>query len=73
MAGTKIGGERAAVTNKLRYGQGFYSSIGKIGGSRGRTGGWASDLVGADGLTGRERARVKGAIGGRKSRKGQNA
>lgn len=35
-----------------------------------RLGGFASDKVGADGLSGRERARIAGQKGGRKSRRG---
>ena len=34
-----------------------------------RHGGFASELVGKDGLTGRDRAKKCGAIGGRKSRR----
>ena len=35
MAGTKIGGMKAAATNKKRYGKGFYAKIGRIGGENG--------------------------------------
>lgn len=70
MSGTKIGGMRARQTNYLRHGLDFYSNIGRIGGKKGRTGGFASDVVGEDGLTGRERARIAGAKGGRKSKRG---
>lgn len=69
MAGTKTGGLTAAKTNKIRYGKEFYARIGALGGKKGKTGGYASELVGADGLTGRERARVAGRIGGLKSRR----
>lgn len=69
MAGTKYGGLSAARTNKERYGSDFYKRIGAEGGKRGRTGGFASDKVGKDGLTGRERARLVGAKGGKISRK----
>lgn len=41
MAGTKKGGERAAATNKHRYGDDFYSRIGSKGGANGHTGGFA--------------------------------
>jgi hypothetical protein len=64
MAGTKEGGKNAAKTNKEKYGEDFYSKIGSKGGSNGHTGGFASNVVGQDGLTGKERAIKVGAIGG---------
>lgn len=70
MAGTKAGGLKAAATNKEKYGEGFYSRIGKKGGQNGTTGGFGATTVGEDGMTGRERARIAGAKGGRKSRRG---
>lgn len=70
MAGTKAGGLKAAATNKELYGEGFYARIGKKGGKNGTTGGFASNVVGADGLTGRQRAVLAGAIGGHISRRG---
>lgn len=70
MAGTKIGGMKAAATNKELHGEDFYRRIGRIGGQRGVTGGFASDKKGKDGLTGRERAVVAGYKGGRISRRG---
>lgn len=36
MPGTKIGGQRAAATNKLKHGDDFYRKIGKAGGMVGR-------------------------------------
>ena len=69
MAGTKQGGMRAAQTNKTKYGTDFYASIGAKGGKRGKTGGFASAKKGADGLSGRERARLAGSKGGRISRR----
>lgn len=45
--------------------------IGRRGGKRSTGGGFASEVIGADGLSGRERARVVGAIGGRNSRRGE--
>lgn len=70
MAGTKAGGLKTAVTNRLIHGDNFYREIGRKGGKAGRTGGFASTKPGPDGLTGWERARIAGAIGGRKSRRG---
>lgn len=32
MSGTKEGGKKAALTNKLRYGEDFYQKIGRQGG-----------------------------------------
>jgi len=69
MAGTKIGGKKAATTNKTKYGQSFYAAIGAKGGKKGKSGGFASDKPGTDGLTGRERARLAGSKGGRISRR----
>lgn len=69
MSGTKAGGAKASATNKVKYGTDFYKRIGAIGGKKGNTGGFASDVVGKDGLTGRERASKVGVIGGQKSRR----
>lgn len=69
MAGTKIGGQRAAIKNKEKYGDDFYSRIGKLGGKIGKTGGFASKEKGKDGLTGPQRAIIAGAIGGKISRR----
>lgn len=71
MAGTHRGGVKAAARNKQLYGSGFYAEIGAIGGKRGKTGGFASEKKGADGLTGRERARLAGSKGGRISKRGK--
>lgn len=70
MVGTKAGGLKAAATNKARHGEGFYSRIGKKGGQNGHLGGFASEVIGKDGLTGHERARIAGAKGGSISRRG---
>lgn len=68
MAGNKIGGKKSAEKN-LKRDPDFYKKIGARGGANGNTGGFASQVVGEDGLTGGERARVAGAAGGRKSRR----
>lgn len=69
MAGTKAGGAKAAATN-IKNDPDFYRKIGAIGGKISTTGGFASLKVGADGLTGLERAKVAGTVGGRISRRG---
>jgi len=60
MAGTRAGGQRAAATNKLRYGANFYETIGRMGGKISRGGGFAKDP---------QLARVAGAKGGKASRR----
>lgn len=70
MSGTKLGGIRAAATNKKKYGKGFYALIGRKGGKNGHTGGFASEEPGKDGLTGPERAKIAGQKGGIKSKRG---
>jgi hypothetical protein len=72
MAGTLEGGRAAAATNKKKYGKGYYGKIGAMGGKLGKTGGFGSSKVGEDGLTGRERAAIVGAKGGRISRRRKN-
>ena len=62
MAGTIPGGRKAAATNKEKYGADFYRRIGSKGGKNGNTGGFAAN---------RELARIAGAMGGRKSRRGK--
>lgn len=70
MVGTRSGGLKTAATNKAKYGEDYYRKMGQKGGKASSNGGFASMKVGADGLTGFERARIKGAIGGRISRRG---
>lgn len=61
MSGSKIGGLKAAATNKERHGNDFYARIGAKGGSRSTpTGGFGAD---------HERARIAGAKGGSISRR----
>ena len=64
------GGKKAAIAN-LKRNPNHYREIGKIGGSRGTTGGFNSIKIGADGLTGRQRAIIAGRKGGLKSKRGQ--
>lgn len=70
MVGTIAGGCKARETNYKEHGKDFYKRIGSLGGKVSNTGGFASNKVGKDGLTGRERAKLAGAIGGFKSRRG---
>lgn len=70
MSGTKAGGLKARERNLEKYGPDFYKRIGAKGGRNGKTGGFASDVVGDDGLTGKERAKIAGAKGGKISRRG---
>lgn len=60
MSGNKIGGKKTAITNKAKYGEGFYKRIGALGGAAGKTGGFYQD---------RELASRAGRKGGRISRK----
>ena len=67
MVGTLAGGRKAAITNKKRHGENFYKNIGAMGGAKSKSGGFASNKVGKDGLTGPQRAKLAGSIGGLKS------
>lgn len=60
MSGTKIGGMKAAYTNRIRHGINFYAEIGAKGGRNGHTGGFASNP---------ELAKIAGKKGGAKSRR----
>lgn len=68
MPGTKAGGIKVRDSN-LAKDPDYYKKIGKIGGSSGNTGGFASKVIGSDGLTGPERAVKVGILGGRVSRR----
>lgn len=70
MSGTKAGGLKARQTNRERHGDNYYAEIGRKGGLVSSSKGFASAKVGADGLTGIQRARIAGAKGGRKSKRG---
>ena len=59
MAGTKLGGQKAAAKNLARDPL-FYAKIGKIGGTKSRNGGFAANP---------ELARIAGKKGGTKSRR----
>lgn len=62
MAGTRLGGIRAAAKNKERYGKDFYKRIGRQGGRAGNTGGFYGNS---------KRAKEAGAIGGRIGKRGR--
>lgn len=64
MAGTIDGGIKAAATNMERYGKDYYARIGKEGGKKGHTGGFAANKA---------LARVAGAKGGKRSKRGQRS
>lgn len=70
MAGTLAGGKQAAKTNKERHGEDFYKKIGSMGGSKSKAGGFGSAVVGKDGLTGIQRAKIAGKKGGLVSKRG---
>lgn len=61
MSGTVSGGKKAAQKNITLHGKDFYREIGRKGGKRSTTGGFASQKVGKDGLTGAERASIVSA------------
>lgn len=67
MSGTKIGGLSARDTNKKLYGKDYYVRIGKMGGTKSKTGGFAYSK--ANGLTTHIEA---GRKGGAISRRGKN-
>ena len=71
MSGTRAGGLKARDAN-LKKNPNFYRDIGRIGGKNGQTGGFASDFVGNDGLTGPQRAKIAGRKGGLISKRGKN-
>lgn len=62
MAGTKAGAAKAVSKVKQKYGDDFYAKIGAKGGKKGTTGGFYAN---------RELARLAGARGGKKSKRGK--
>ena len=69
MSGTISGGKKAAQSNMKKHGKDFYKRIGQKGGKNSKKGGFASEKIGKDGLTGAERAKLAGAKGGRISKR----
>ena len=69
MSGTKEGGLKTRQAIVSKYGEDYWKKIGAIGGTKGTTGGFASHYRGADGLTGRERAKIAGSQGGKLSKR----
>lgn len=63
MSGTLAGGKAACITNKLKYGEDFYTKIGAMGGKAGNTGGFFAN---------RELARTAGKKGGLISKRGKS-
>lgn len=57
MSGTKAGAQKAKQTN-LQNDPDFYTKLAGVGGRYSKRGGFASTKVGADGLTGPERAKM---------------
>ncbi len=62
MAGTKVGGQKAAATNKAKYGRNFYTEIGRKGGRNGHLGGFAANP---------ELAKIAGRKGGLINKRGK--
>lgn len=72
MSGTVKGGKKASITNKQKHGEDFYKRIGRKGGKKSCNGGFGSNKVGRDGLTGAERAKLVGRKGGLRSKRGKS-
>ncbi len=74
MAGTITGAKQYKKTMIAKHGSreawvSWMKTIASKGGHNSNTGGYASDKIGKDGLTGKQRASINGAIGGKKSRR----
>lgn len=61
MAGSRMGGLKAAATSKRKYGHDYYAKIGALGGKKGRTGGFFAN---------RSLASIAGRRGGQLSKRG---
>lgn len=72
MAGNREGGLKTAKTIIEKHGKDFYREIGRKGGRNGHLGGFASEVIGRDGLTGWQRAKTAGRKGGTISRRGKS-
>ena len=75
---TKAGGRTLVATMTKRHGsyEAFCEDMRKKaskGGRKGRSGGYASEKVDANGMTGRDRARYWGVVGGRISKRTKKA
>lgn len=75
MGGSREGGLKARDRNIEKYGPDYYRKIGRKGGKiqtekKRQNSGFGAIRKGKDGLTGPERAKIAGAIGGFKSRRG---
>ena len=64
MSGNKIGGRKAAKTNREKYGKDFYARIGAKGGRNGKGPNYKGGFAGNP-----ELARIAGSIGGKKSKR----
>ena len=73
MSGTVSGGKKQSNRILKKHGKDFYQRIGRKGGKKSTTGGFASNKVGRDGLTGLERAKLAGQKGGRISKRKPSA
>lgn len=71
MSGNVAGGLKTAEIIKKKYGKDFYARIGAKGGADSNEGGFASNKEDKNGMTGRDRARKYGAIGGSISKRGK--
>lgn len=73
MAGTLAGGRKLSATIRAKYGENFWKERGAIGGRNSNNGGFATEKLNKNGLTGLEQARLSGAKGGRKSKRTKKA
>lgn len=56
MGGNKEGARKSVATKLAKYGPDYFSRIGHLGAIKSTPGGFGTDKIGADGLTGPERA-----------------